>query len=124
MQDVLEVKNGMERNVHVQVDLTSMELFVWSVSTVKFGTLDQNHVFVRRDTSGMEISVRKCSSVREEECIMKLSNNVFAKKEISGTDMLVWFSLNVAVEKDGMKKNYSVNVLKASTGMDSSVFSA
>ena len=28
MQDALEDKNGMERNVHVQEDLTSMELSV------------------------------------------------------------------------------------------------
>ena len=122
MQDVLEDKNGMEKNVLVQEDLTSMELSVYNVLMDKFGMKGQKFAFVREDIDGMETTAKKFTSVLEEESTTKHSSSVFVQKAISGTDLRVWFNLNAAVEKDGTKKSYSVNALKVLIGMASSVF--
>ena len=118
LQDVLEVKFGMEQLVHVKQVLTGMEHSVFSVSMDKNGMRGRNPVFAPKDNNGMETSARNLLLVEEEEFTIETTNNVCAQKEITGMDTNVLKSPNVAADKNGMKKLSFATAPKTLTGME------
>jgi hypothetical protein len=77
--DVGVVKPGAELHVSVIQLTTGMEVYVYFVLMAKYGTLQLYHAFVRQDTVGMAISVKKATFVMVIEYSMLIIKYVFVQ---------------------------------------------
>ena len=102
MRDVLEDKNGMEKNVLVQEDLTSMELSVYNVLMDKFGTQFKRCALAMLVTNGMDNIVIELMNVHIIEYGMLLISSASAHKTITGLDMRACLCRPAQVDKSGI----------------------
>lgn len=118
----VEVKLGMAVHVFVIKDTIGMELYVYFVSMVKFGIQLPKLVSVHQPMLGMEDIVNCNQTVQEIESTTMITKCVFAPKAKSGMELLVLPENHAVVANNGMIRLSNVTVLLISIGMANPVF--
>ena len=118
---VWEGKFGMEQNVYVQQEETSMELFVCSASMGKNGITKKKFVNALQDINGQELLARKLMNVVETEFGTLFSNTVSVLKDNTGTEDNATFSQNAQEVKSGISKLSNVFAQEDQNGIQESV---